>query len=275
METSVGDKMEILFELHTDDAREVEQCVKLLMRKYIYRGSKKEYYETSIKQMRNVIKTCHGLIKDETYCNQCQSDIDNDIMSHVIDKYHIDEDEILHLQIGVDDDLQKGGNLDDCLLAIPVENPLVIEKFSQIHLYPYFTHDNCYYECKINHLKKILESCKQNANIDQNINQLLADGKVDPNETVLIDIPSAEQSGGAPRLSSEEFGKKIIVMDDGMILPNGCILYHTGKVAQPHQKPNNLMTEFVQTAGSDHDVSNKQHQMITKSKTFQWLYDSN
>lgn len=264
METSIGDKMDVLFTLYTDEPREVEDCVKLLMRKYIYRGSKKEYYETTVSKLETIINKCHHLIKDETYCDDCQCNIDNDIMSHIINDHDIDKNEILYVEI-VEDDYQKGGS--EHLFEIPIENPLIIEKFCQIYFHPFIVDNYCYYQCKINQIKHLLESCKQSVdNFD--INQFLTDHQLDPNEHILIDIPLMEQYGGAPQLSSEEFGKRIVVIDDAMILPNGVVLYHNGQVVNPNQKPKSYVADATtQTGGSINNLQQSNYQ----SQTFSWL----
>ena len=105
--------------------------------------------------------------------DDCQKRIGsaNDLLDHIIDNHQM-------------------GGTDNNLLSIPVENPLVVEKFCQVHLYPYIDPDNkCYYECKVNQLKHLLESCHQDIS---NIDQITAN--LDPTETVLIDMPSTDQA---------------------------------------------------------------------------------
>lgn len=159
-----------------------------------------------IAKLSDVIETCDKLIKDETYCNKCKCNIKTDIMSHITNDHNISEDEKLYLEI-VYNDVQTGGlndsqmdSFNDKLFSVQVENPLIIEKFCQMHFSSCIdTDNNCYYECQINQLKNLLEECHQETNIDQLINEF------DSNETILIDIPSMDKYRGTASFIPEEF----------------------------------------------------------------------
>lgn len=66
--TSVPDDMILLYEFETDDPKAMELCMKSRMTRLIYRG-KKEYYEISLKKIKNIIDECENFVKNNKYNN--------------------------------------------------------------------------------------------------------------------------------------------------------------------------------------------------------------
>lgn len=230
--TSVPNNMEVLFTLEVDDPDAVEHCMKGLLSKYIYRKNK-EYYQCPFNKIKEIIKRCDNLVHDQYYCEKCQSNVLS--LTHFHDDHQIMDDENFYLELFND---QKGGSDNEVLLSIQIDDPIIIERYCELKLYPHVDHSNIpKFECKISDLKNVLLECKQNVDdLDDKINKMIIEHNLSLDDVILIDIPD-RQKGGAPYMSSEEFGKKIIVMDGGgMILPNGCILYPNGKVVEPNEK---------------------------------------
>ena len=238
--TSLPDDLEILFTLEVKDPDAVENCIKGLMNKYVYRKNK-EYYECSIHKLKKAILKCDKLVDKEYHCDHCQSRIKS--FDHFYKEYHIKDNDPLYLDIALDQD---GGAKDEILMEIsvdnplnnpfiPVDNPFIFEKYCQDHLYPFITHDKTYYECSVDKIKSLLDNCKV-CYRDQ-FDDLRNNHQLNSSDTILIDIPSSAQSGGL-YTSAEEFHKQIIVMGGGgFILPNGAVVYPNGKVICPEVKP--------------------------------------
>lgn len=248
LNTTVPNNMELLFELHVDDPDAVESCMKGLMHKYIYREGR-EYYETTLKKLRETIIKCDKLIHDNYHCDQCQSRVTS--IAHFYDEYDINDNDQLFVNLESD---QLGGANEEVLAELPIENLVAFEKYCQINLDPYIDrNNNILYECRTDKINESLHKCNECIDKKLIIN-------TDPSEVVLIDISNSEQKGGSPRLSPEEFNKKIIVMDGGgFILPNGAVVYPNGKVICPKEK-----AEFNQNGGYVNEFSlcneiNNQH----------------
>ena len=77
-------------------------------------------------------------------------------------------------------------------LKIPINNPIILEKYCQIHLYRFFTHHNTYYECDIDKIKDLLIKCSEFID-DDTIDNLINIHKLKPSDVILIDIPSLKQ----------------------------------------------------------------------------------
>jgi len=240
--TSLSDDVEILFSLEVNDPDAVEHCMKGLLHKFVYRKNK-EYYECTLKKFREIIFKCDKLVQNEYYCENCNSRVSID---HFNDEHHIDDNDELFLDLVIDSN-QEGGNNEE-LLNIPIINPLIFEKYCQVHLYPYIDHNKTYYVCPLNKIKLLLTNCKENDLIDDQINDLINNHDLNDSDTILIDVPLTEQFGGFKHIPADDFNKQIVVMDGGgFILPNGVVVYPNGKVVEPNDK----IQHDYQTGGSD------------------------
>jgi hypothetical protein len=111
--TSFPDNMQILFSMEVASPDAVEYCVKAFMLPYVYRGIK-EYYECTIKFLRETMIRCDKLVKGDFYCDQCQSRIESfdgvdgfdKFFDHATVTHGIDVDDKLFLNISKD---QNGG----------------------------------------------------------------------------------------------------------------------------------------------------------------------
>ncbi len=231
--TSVPDDVDILFTLEVNDPDAVEHCLKGLLSKYVYRKNK-EYYECTLKKIKEVIARCDKLVHDNYYCENCQKRVS--FIDHFSGYHLIDTDDNLYLDLVVDQNQTGGKNQFDESFCVEIKNMDVIETYCKTHLYPYVDkHNKIYYECPINKIKSVLSECKENCQIDDNLNNLTRNDFTE-SDLVLIDIPTAqpEQTGGYKYMPSEEFTKKIIVGNDGCVfLPNGAMMYPNGKVVCP------------------------------------------
>lgn len=151
--TSVPNNMEILFTLEVDDPVAVENCIKALMSKYVYRKNK-EYYECSVSKFKDAIIRCDKLVHDQYYCEKCDSRISS--LDHFFDVHDINDDEKLYLDIVNDDEdlysdtIQFGGNNNNNCVPIlyhPRYLPKPSESLSQSqtivsHLHQPYPHSN-------------------------------------------------------------------------------------------------------------------------------------
>jgi prophage antirepressor-like protein len=261
--TGLPNNVEILFTLEVDDPDAVEHCMKGLLHKYVYRKNK-EYYECTLKKIREVIFKCDKLVHDEYYCENCQSRITS--INHFNEEHQIEDDEKLYLDIITNIDQEGGINDIEELFCVSVKNSLIFEKYCQVHLYPFIDQNNkTYYECPIEKIKLLLTNCKENDQIDDQINNLINNHGLKKSDIILIDAPSIEQLGGTKYIPTDEFNEQIIVMDGGgFILPNGAIVYPNGKVVCPDDK---IKTDN-QIGGSDWLKNN-----VYNSETYKWLND--
>lgn len=257
------DDVKVLFTLEVDDPDAVEHCMKGLLHKYIYRKNK-EYYECTLKKIREIIFKCDKLVHDEYYCEECQNRISS--IDHFIENHEINDDEQLFLDLVINPEQEGGANEPEELFAIPIKDPLIFERYCQVHLYPYIDYNKTYYQCPINKIQLLLTNCKENDQIDEQINDLINKHNLKDTDIILIDIPTLEQTGGTNYIPPDEFNKRIVVMDrGGFILPNGAIVYPNGKVVCPENKPN----IDYQSGGSSWLKNN-----IYNLATYKWLHDS-
>lgn len=88
--TSVPDDMEVLFHIDVDDPDSVELCIKSIMKPYIYRKNK-EYYETTIKKLKDSIIKCDKFVSGYIYCNKCKKHVvsANEFFQHMLSEHGI------------------------------------------------------------------------------------------------------------------------------------------------------------------------------------------
>lgn len=86
------------------------------------------------------------------------------------------------------------------------------------------------------------------------------------NPPVTSNSSDANQYGG---MTSEEFTKKIIVLEDRNILPNGLILHHDGRIEYPNNSKNS--NNFDQLGGTSSWIIKKQRSNLYNTDTFKWL----
>lgn len=106
--TSVPDDMEVLFTMEVNDPIAVELCIKGFLQKYIYRD-RKEYYECTLKKIKDIIKKCDNLIYEDTYCEDCKSEIES--FDHFTEEHGSYKGDDLHVAIAynIPDSLFGGG----------------------------------------------------------------------------------------------------------------------------------------------------------------------
>jgi len=92
--TGKANKVEYVYYKKTDCAKEIEECMKALLNKYIYKSSK-EFYKCSLKKIINYVSKC---LKIESNCSKCQDIINikqtggtiypkNNIIEYILEKY--------------------------------------------------------------------------------------------------------------------------------------------------------------------------------------------
>jgi len=64
------DKFEVLYSVDVDDPIAVEYCVRGLLHKYRY-WNNKDYYDVSLKEVKNIFNGCKNLIETEVFCYNC------------------------------------------------------------------------------------------------------------------------------------------------------------------------------------------------------------
>lgn len=127
---SVPDDMEVLFEMEVNDSFTVEKCTKLFMQPHQYRD-KKEYYECSLKKLRetiincNTVANCQGTI----HCVRCNNQLGsfNEYVEHLSRVHNIDEDETLFM------DLHGGADNNGSVYVI--RHPNDLENLDEIDYY--------------------------------------------------------------------------------------------------------------------------------------------
>lgn len=233
--TTEPDDVKVLFTLEVDDPDAVEHCMKGLLNKFIYRKNK-EYYQCSLKKIREVIIRCDKLVHDEYFCEDCQSRVSS--IDHFYDEHQVGDNENLYLDLITDIDQTGGINEPEELFSIHIDDLLVFEKYCQTHLYPFIDQNNkTYYQCRVDKIKLLFDNFKETNQIDEHINDIINNHNLKDSDLILIDIPTTEQIGGYKHIPSDEFNKQIIVMEGGgFILPNGAIVYPNGKVVCPEDK---------------------------------------
>lgn len=214
------------------------------MRKYAYRGQKKEYFHTSVKKLKKMIVKCHHFLLDENFgdrnINEINSKMDTSITGLLNDRiydYELNDSDIVYLAFEPNKQ-QKGAMTNNILFEHEIHDPIILERYYQLKFYPYIDHSNApKYKYKISDIKNILSECKQNINgLDEIINKLITEENIDPDDIVLLDIPNTVQKGGV-NVPSDDFNKKIVVTEDnGMILPNDTIFYPNGQVVKKISK---------------------------------------
>ena len=218
--------MKILFTLEVNDPDAVEHCMKGLLNKYIYRKNK-EYYECSLNKIKEVIVKCDKMVHDEYFCENCQRRVIS--IDHFYDQHQIEDDDNLYLELVINQYGGKSNELDE-LICIPINNPLILEKYCRVHLYPYIDYHKIYYQCRFDKIFDLLINCEENIDVSQ-INDLMKNHNLNLADTILIEIPSINQKGGTNYIPTDEFNKQIIVMKGGgFILPNGAVVYPNGKI---------------------------------------------
>lgn len=255
--TSISDDMEILFTMEVDDPDAVEHCIKGSMHKFIYRRNK-EYYRCTFSKIQETIIKCDKFIHDGFYCEKCQSRITS--MDHFYNKHSFDNNELLLLDIVTEQEQQGGTNDFMELTTITVNDPLIFDKYCQVNLEPFIDRTNkTYHRCCIGNIKDLLEKCNENADIDNQIGELIVNHGLTLDDEIIIDVPIEEQKGGYTHIPSDEFTKGIIASEKGCVLPNGVIVYPNGKIVCPDDK-------IKQTGGTTKPIGS-----ISQSKTYQWL----
>jgi len=268
--TSVPDNMEVLFTLEVDDPDAVEHCIKGLMSKYVYRKNK-EYYECTIKLLKDIIMTCDNLVHGKFHCKKCGLEITS--VDHFYDEHGVKMRDQLYLDFG---NKQLGGSDEDNKIAIrpyprtasdqigggiETGDPIILSDKPQLfdiyvshlkavhkicvdYLYPYFDHNTkLFFECEVGKLKGLMTQCGEEVDIDDEINVLLNDHKFKPTDKILIDTQMNEQSGGTksnanPKfMPSDKFVEKILFLDEYILLPNGIKIMPDGKVIEPINRP--------------------------------------
>lgn len=229
--TSVPDDMDILFTLEVDDPHAVEHCMKGLLNKFVYRKNK-EYYECSLKKIKDVIIKCDKLIHNEYYCEKCQANVTS--INHFYDQHQFTDNDNLYFEL-VNNQYGGSKSLEE-LICIPINDQSTLKKYCQDHLYPFFDYYKTYYQCRLNEINDLLINCKESIDINQ-INDLTNNYDLKLSDTILIDISSIEKNENTNFIPSDEFTKQIITMEGGgFILPNGVIVYPNGKVVCPEGK---------------------------------------
>ena len=110
--TSVPNNMELLFVIEVDDPVMVENCMKAILKPYLYR-KKKEYYECDLSKVEDVIKGCKVLSEGDFFCNGC----DNKVTSskHLIKDHKLGKNDKVFVHSAR---LQSGGNEDELTVLL-------------------------------------------------------------------------------------------------------------------------------------------------------------
>lgn len=87
--TTVPDKVNVLYKVKVNNPTAVEHCIKSLLYDYRYTNNK-EYYKCSLKFVVDTIEKCQYIIKGEYYCNKCKNKI-KEVSRHIANEYDIDE----------------------------------------------------------------------------------------------------------------------------------------------------------------------------------------
>lgn len=105
---ALADNVEVLFTMRVDDPDAVEHCIKAFMKPYIYRRNK-EYYETTLEKLKDIIKKCDNILYEEFKCHKCNENIDkmSRLLNHFDKNHDIGKKELLLVKLFVD---QYGGN---------------------------------------------------------------------------------------------------------------------------------------------------------------------
>ena len=180
--TGLPNNMEVLFVLEVNDPVAVEHCMKGLLHKYVYRKNK-EFYECSLKKIREIIFKCDQLVHTDKYlCEECHHRVSS--IDHFNNEHQIDDDEQLYLDLVFYPD-QYGG-INEELFTIPIDNLFIFDKYYQVHLYPYIDHNKTYYQCPVNKIKLLLFNCKENNEIDEQIIDLVKKHNLNDNDIIII-----------------------------------------------------------------------------------------
>lgn len=103
--------LRVLFVLDVKDPTAVEQCVKSIMKPYIYRKNK-EYYECTIKKLREIIIMCSTLIKKEYGTGKKCSSMYQSNITKIEDRTNcMNDDDVITIKIfvGKHENQQMGG----------------------------------------------------------------------------------------------------------------------------------------------------------------------
>lgn len=264
--TTIPSNMEILFTLSVDDMRTVEDCITLFMKKYVYRKNNKEYYECSIKKLKETIIKCDKLSKDEYYCDNCHTTVNS--LSHFVRDHNVKINDELCLDIRPNSIKNQAGGahtegVEQChttnylslvefplpkgdgehklniLAKIPI-NDVLATRLRITKLDFYADKDNVLYpHCKLSDIPVILSECGENTDqICDVIANIITDNSsassnLNIDQVVGLYINTVHPKSNC-RLTCEEFNARTVVDNDGRILlPNGVIILPSGKCICP------------------------------------------
>ena len=106
-ETTVPDKMKVLYTIKVDSPLRVEKCIQLRLDRYIFRV-KKDYYECSLKKVIEAMNACKSFVATGFYCHKCNEHHENENMEeHSINHHDINLTDNMTITLP---DIQTGGN---------------------------------------------------------------------------------------------------------------------------------------------------------------------
>lgn len=262
---SIPDNMEILFEFEVDNPADVEQCTKLFMKTNQYRANK-EYYQCSIKKLRDTIVECNNRINNETNqkCIHCNNRVGsfNQLLEHLVTDHNVALDEPLLM------DLYGGTNASGSIYAIrhpkdiknrDYEKTITMETFFSIglndveqfkknadHLCPYIGKNGREYQlCSFKQLEELLAKDPDNIDyvsgvddfnsMDEFIISIRKKFNLSDHYEFILDTCHGDQSGGMTIEPVADFsGKNILLKNGNVKMPNGVIVMPNGKVIDPN-----------------------------------------
>jgi len=100
IDTTMPDKFIVLYTLKVDNPTAVEYCIRALLNKFKYRNNK-DYYDCSLKQIKEIFDKCKEFVTTGIYCKHCDSHITNinKLAEHSLKYHNINENDNLVLNI--------------------------------------------------------------------------------------------------------------------------------------------------------------------------------
>ena len=106
-ETTVPDKMKVLYTIEVDSPTKVEKCIQLRLEPYIFRA-KKDYYECSLKKVIESMNACKEFVETGFHCNKCNEHHEklSELMDHSINHHDLNLSDNMIITLP---DIQTGG----------------------------------------------------------------------------------------------------------------------------------------------------------------------